>query len=112
MGKKKTSGSAKASGSNIFTRSEGWERVEVGDELITGNNDDSGYGFMELEVLDGSLAGDVLTGDMLKMDEKEEEKEKEKGLSKDELMARVEALERENQRLRTTMAVTKGTVTA
>ena len=39
----------------------GWRRVDIGDELILGGDkDDDMFGFMELEELDGSLAGEIL----------------------------------------------------
>jgi len=54
MGKKR--GSAGAGGRfNDWDNTEGWKKVEVGDEILLGSEE---YGFMGLEELDPSMLGE------------------------------------------------------
>ena len=112
----------------------GWRRVEVGDDLILGGNqNDDMFGFLELEELDGSLAGEVLGVEAVASGEtdngagkderkdaknkkgkeaKNEKKEKrgklaaggKEELSQDAMAARIAELERENAQLKRTVA--------
>ena len=99
--------------------------MDVGDDLILGDKDDDMFGFMELEELDGSFAGEIFGaeafargegakasgGELVKSDKKgnKDEKGGKRGKgpvrvggepSPDVLAARVAELERENARLR------------
>lgn len=85
---------------NPWDSVQGWKQVEVGDDILVGNEH---YGFMGLEELDPSEVGNIdslLDNAVIDIGEGAKEDEREEKQSTDDMMAYIKKLEEENASLK------------